>query len=79
MQKMDRPKPIDHLQFDGPAPTVTTYSNMYPGHRGRNQYVSDIIYRSNLLIDIGGDNFHYLRSLCIVRSLVPRRRVRRSR
>jgi hypothetical protein len=40
MDKLERPKPQDELKFEGPAPTLTTYGTLYPGHKGENQYVT---------------------------------------
>jgi hypothetical protein len=37
---LERPKPNDLLKCKGgPAQELTSYSNEYPGHRGKNQYV----------------------------------------
>jgi hypothetical protein len=37
--KIERPIPEDELKCHGPAPILTTYKSLFPGHKGPNQYV----------------------------------------
>lgn len=37
--KIERPIPEDLLKSQGPAPILTTYKSLFPGHKGPNQYV----------------------------------------
>lgn len=38
--KIERPIPEDLLKSQGPAPILTTYKSLFPGHKGPNQYVT---------------------------------------
>lgn len=57
--KIERPIPEDLLKSQGPAPILTTYKSLFPGHKGPNQYVYFfLIFRLNQQINILENSSH---------------------